>query len=66
MTWKLEGFVSEAGNLVQHIVPVDDLREHVLMSSCWCSPNIDPEDFLAIHNSADEREKFERGERKTS
>jgi hypothetical protein len=66
MTWKLEGFVSEAGNLVQHIVPTDDLYEHILMPSCWCEPRIDPKDFLAIHNSADEREKFENGERKPS
>ena len=66
MTWKLKGFVSEAGNLVQHIVPVNDLYEHELILSCWCKPTIDDADFIAIHNSADQREKFERGERKPS
>lgn len=66
MRWKLIGFASEAGNFVQHIVPTDDLYEHELMPSCWCKPEIDPVDFLAIHNSADNREAFERGERKLS
>lgn len=66
MTWRLIGFVADAGNFVQHIVPVDDLYEHELMPSCWCKPTIDDADFTAIHNSADQREKFERGERKTS
>jgi hypothetical protein len=66
MNWKLVGFASEAGNLVQHIVPTDDLYEHELMPTCWCVPKIDPVDFLVIHNSADNREAFERGERKTS
>lgn len=66
MSWILSGFVSETGNFVQHIVPVDDLYSHELLSSCWCCPTIDKKDFLVIHNSADEREKFERGERKPS
>lgn len=66
MTWKLEGFVSEAGNLVQHIVPTDDLYEHKLMPGCWCDPQVDPRDFVVVHNAADEREKFETGERKSS
>jgi len=64
--WKLEGFVSEAGNLVQHITPTDDLYEHELMPTCWCKPTTDEEDFIVIHNSADQREAFERGERKPS
>lgn len=66
MTWMVKSFVSEAGNLVQHIIPAEDLYEHELMPTCWCDPKIDPKDFLAIHNAADEREKFERGERKPS
>ena len=47
-----------------HVVPLEDLREHVLRN-CWCSPTID-EDSIVIHNALDEREKFERGERKPS
>ncbi len=66
MSWVLSCFVSENGNLVQHIVPTDDLYEHDLLPTCWCCPQIDNIYFLAIHNSADEREKFERGERKPS
>jgi hypothetical protein len=64
--WKLEGFVSEAGNLVQHIIPNDDLYEHELMPTCWCKPTIYEAEFIAVHNSADQREAFERGERKPS
>ena len=66
MSWKLIGFQSEAGNLVQHIVPENDLRDHELLPSCWCKPEIDFVDFIATHNSADNREAFERGERKSS
>lgn len=66
MTWILKVFVSEAGNLVQHVVPVEDMYEHELMPTCWCNPSIDSDDYLAIHNSADQREAFERGERKPS
>jgi hypothetical protein len=66
MSWKLIGFTSDAGNFVQHIVPVNDTYEHELMPSCWCKPKLDDADFTAIHHSADQREKFERGERKPS
>ena len=64
--WKIEGFVSEAGNLVQHIIPVNDLYEHELLPTCWCCPEIDDSQFIAVHNSADDREAFEREERKPS
>jgi hypothetical protein len=66
MTWRLSGFVSQAGNFVQHIAPVDDLYEHVLTPDCWCKPTVDDSDFTVVHQSADQREKFERGERKPS
>lgn len=49
-----------------HIIPVDDLREHVELASCWCSPELDDELMLAVHNSADNREAFETKERKPS
>lgn len=48
---------------MQHVVPVDDLREHEPVS-CWCSPTED--DGVVLHHALDEREKFERGERKPS
>lgn len=65
MTWRLIGFDSD-GAFVQHIVPLGDLYEHVLTPNCWCQPRIDEDDFTLTHNSADQREKFERGERKPS
>lgn len=48
---------------VPHVVPVEDLAEH-LPVDCWCHPK--HEDGVVIHAAFDEREKFERGERKTS
>jgi len=48
---------------MQHVVLVDDLREHE-PASCWCSPTED--DGVVLHHALDEREKFERGERKPS
>ncbi len=38
-------------------MPVGDLREHVDMPSCWCSPKRDSErEDIVIHNSMDRRE----------
>lgn len=49
-----------------HIIPMDDDKEHQVSLECWCCPELDEEDNLIIHNSADGRELFERGERKPS
>lgn len=46
-----------------HIMPIADLREHDLSPSCWCKPAQDDECKAWIHNSMDEREKYETGER---
>jgi hypothetical protein len=54
MPWKVVGI---------QVIPVNDLREHSL-ADCWCQP-FDDEGVL-VHNSADGREFFERGERKPS
>jgi hypothetical protein len=54
MAWKIDG---------NHVVPVNDLREHSL-AGCWCCPADD--DGVVVHNSLDGREQFERGERKMS
>lgn len=55
---------------VWHVVPVNDTYEHEDSSECWCCPTVDddtpPGTLLVIHNSYDEREKFETGERKAS
>lgn len=50
-----------------HVIPEDDLREHVEDPSCWCMPLQDDEDpAVWIHNALDGREDFETGERKLS
>jgi len=48
------------------VYPLRDLKEHLLERPCWCNPSYDEEDDILIHNAADEREKFETGERKPS
>ena len=46
------------------VAPNDDLMPHLAGPGCWCKPKWD-EDVL-VHNAMDEREKYERGERKAS
>jgi len=46
------------------VLPIDDLRAHQLSEKCWCRPIFI--DGIEVHNALDERDKFERGERKTS
>jgi hypothetical protein len=50
---------------VAHVVPMHDLREHVVDGdgSCWCKPSYDEEYRIFTHNSADGREAYERGAR---
>lgn len=48
-----------------HVVPLNDLREHVARIDCWCHPTPDEEEpFVIIHHSLDQREKYESGELK--
>ena len=47
---------------VWHVMPVNDLREHDDSKNCWCNPLYDQEDNIYIHNSMDNREKYESGE----
>lgn len=49
---------------IPNVVPVDDMREHEPGTGCWCEPTLD--DGVIIHNSMDNREAYERGERKPS
>lgn len=45
-----------------HVMPVNDLREHEESANCWCRPRRDDEyPRVAIHNSMDQRETYERG-----
>ena len=46
-----------------HVIPADDDIAHIISWDCGCHPQAD-ENGIAIHNSADGREAFERGERK--
>ena len=50
-----------------HVVPINDLREHSTDSEnpCWCRPET-TEDGIIVHNSMDQRELYETGERKMS
>lgn len=50
---------------VVHVYPIDDLREHDCSGgNCWCGPDLDEEDNILIHHSADGREAYEEGTRK--
>ena len=45
-----------------HVLPVNDLREHVESEDCWCHPRIErvgDDGWLVVHNSADGRELVE-------
>ena len=45
----------------KHVLPLDDLREHITDANCWCDPtqDIDGDESLYVHHSADGREKYE-------
>ena len=49
-----------------HTLPLDDTKEHVVNGECWCGAAYDPEYNTVTHNSDDNREAFERGERSPS
>lgn len=43
------------------IVPLCDTRVHQLGEGCWCGASLDPDGDL-VHNAADRRERYERGD----
>lgn len=46
-----------------HVVPLNDLREHVARIDCWCHPTPeDDEPRVILHHTLDQREKYESGE----
>jgi hypothetical protein len=58
-------FAPNPHNSYYHVVPVGDLREHILdQDTCWCHPTIVEDELLIVHHSMDQREAYERGERK--
>lgn len=43
-----------------HVMPINDLREHVDSRDCWCKPRQDEDEpALWVHNSMDRREEYE-------
>ena len=64
MTWQVWTNIIQKNGVSTHVVPLNDLREHVEDATCWCNPRADEELNLVTHNSADNREAFETGERK--
>lgn len=48
-----------------HVLPIGDLREHVLSEDCWRRPaHADDEPRVLVHNSMDRREEYENGRAK--
>jgi len=46
-----------------HVLPIDDIIQHIeIGTGCWCTPSIEEDGMLVVHNSADGREYKERGE----
>lgn len=45
-----------------HVIPINDLREHLESEKCWCKPDLD--ENVCVHHSMDQREKYETGELK--
>ena len=59
-TKKMGRVCNREGDGQLHVVPVNDLRDHVTSVDCWCCPIDD--DGIIVHNSLDGREKYENGE----
>jgi hypothetical protein len=55
-----ELFDGRFNHLLTHVVPVNDLREHITDGECWCNPDVD-DDLVVTHHSMDRREEFEEG-----
>jgi len=51
---------------IMHVVPLNDLREHVASKDCWCKPTEDegwPD--IWVHHAMDQREQYEEGRKPT-
>lgn len=60
---------STPDELIWHVVPINDMRDHDDYRSrgvCWCRPKIieDGISYIVVHNSVDGRESYETGQRK--
>ncbi len=45
-------------NKPYHIIPIDDIKEHVSLPTCHCNPQL--KDGVWVHNSFDGREVYEQ------
>lgn len=43
-----------------HVMPINDLREHISKAECFCKPFY-VGDGVYLHNSLDRREEYEEG-----
>ena len=51
---------------VIHVVPLNDLKDHVASTECWCKPTEDVEwPDVWVHHSMDRREEYEEGREKS-
>ena len=58
--WQLDS----GGHRASQLHPINDIRPHVVDGNeCWCGAESN-EDGTIVHNAADGREQYERGERK--
>lgn len=46
-----------------HVVPLNDLKEHVDAETCWCRPDVEYVGVgtIVTHHAMDERESYEQG-----
>lgn len=45
-----------------HVIPRNDLRDHVSLITCWCHPTpADDCESVIVHHSLDRREEYEEG-----
>ena len=45
-----------------HVVPMNDLKDHIASVDCWCGPTEDDErPGVWVHHSMDRREEYEQG-----
>lgn len=54
---------SDRGDVL-HWIPAHDTQPHLATHRCWCEPEAGLNIDAWIHNSADGREAYERGERR--
>lgn len=60
--WERIGFYHTHPQYAQlHVIPLNDLRPHDDVPTCWCVPYLDEDVY--VHNALDRREEVEFGER---